>query len=52
MVDHLSDENNYSVILTYLPETKKVNYEFVPLDELDTMPDETTVIEALIIVLN
>jgi hypothetical protein len=33
--------------LTYLPETKKLNYEFVPLSELDTMSDETTVLGGL-----
>ena len=33
--------------MTYLPETKKLNYEFVPLSELDTMSDETTVLGGL-----
>ena len=47
MIDYLSDENNYSIVLTYLPETKKLNYEFVPLSELDTMSDETTVLGGL-----
>ena len=47
MVDYLSDENNYSIVLTYLPETKKLNYEFVPLSELDTISDETTVLGGL-----
>ncbi|MDB4315311.1 T9SS type A sorting domain-containing protein [Cyclobacteriaceae bacterium] len=33
--------------MTYLPETKKLNYEFVPLSELDTISDETTVLGGL-----
>ena len=47
MVDYLSDENNYSIVLTYLPETKRLNYEFFPLSELDTISDETTVLGGL-----
>ena len=47
MVDYLSDKNNYSIVLIYLPETKKLNYEFVPLSELDTISDETTVLGGL-----
>ena len=52
MVDYLSDENNYSIVLTYLPETKKLNYEFVPLSELDTISDEPLSSEVLIIMLD
>ena len=47
LLKDLSDENNYSIVLTYLPETKKLNYEFVPLSKLDTMSDETTVLGGL-----
>ncbi len=39
MVGTFPDTNNFAVVFTHFPQEQILNYEFVPLSELDTLPE-------------
>jgi hypothetical protein len=41
MVGTFTDENNYAVVFTHFPKQHILNYEFVPLSELDTLSESS-----------